>query len=260
MGPGADVEAQDAMARLTLDVVLMAGFGIASNTIGDPKPVPLLTELHYAMDESFRFVFLPCPLTSFCNGIHPSLRVGEKEKIYIDDIKGGIKLCEKLACGCGGCRTFSEPVRAVLLKLLPFLPAAKEREAHFARLYGIWDGWIQQMLARGPPPESDDSMWACITRVRDPSTGLFAHSSAAPEHQHAVMLQPMAIKRAHAQVQKAESRAYGCAVVLAGWGWSSRGLGAAVGRPMEGDRLQAEVASLIVGGLDTTAQTCSFTL
>ena len=33
-----------------------------------------------------------------------------------------------------------------------------------------------------------------------------------------------------------------------------------VGKPMEGDQLQAEVASLIVGGLDTTAQTCSFTL
>jgi cytochrome P450 len=32
------------------------------------------------------------------------------------------------------------------------------------------------------------------------------------------------------------------------------------GMPMEGDKLQAEVASLIVGGLDTTAQTCSFTL
>lgn len=67
-------------------------------------------------------------------------------------------------------------MRAVLLKLLPFLPAAKEREAHSARLYGIWDGWIQQMLARGPPSESDDSMWACISRVRDPSTGLFAHT------------------------------------------------------------------------------------
>ena len=61
MGPGTDVEVQDAMARLTLDVVLMAGFGIASNTIGDPEPVPLLTELHYAMDESFRHVCLPCP-------------------------------------------------------------------------------------------------------------------------------------------------------------------------------------------------------
>ena len=32
------------------------------------------------------------------------------------------------------------------------------------------------------------------------------------------------------------------------------------GKPLEGDQLQAEVASLIVGGLDTTAQTCSFTL
>ena len=32
------------------------------------------------------------------------------------------------------------------------------------------------------------------------------------------------------------------------------------GMPLEGDKLQAEMASLIVGGLDTTAQTCSFTL
>lgn len=32
------------------------------------------------------------------------------------------------------------------------------------------------------------------------------------------------------------------------------------GKPLEGDQLQAEVCSLIVGGLDTTAQTCSFTL
>ncbi|KAK9915097.1 hypothetical protein WJX75_004696 [Coccomyxa subellipsoidea] len=151
-GPNKDVEAQDLMARLTLDVVLMAGFGIASNTLTAPGPVPLLKELHFAMDESFR--------------------------------------------------TFSEPVRAVVLKLLPFLPAAKEREAHFVRLYGIWDGWVKEMQARGPPAETDDSMWACITRVRDPSTGM----------------------------------------------------------PMEGDKLQAEVASLIVGGLDTTAQTCSFTL
>lgn len=64
VGPGTDVEAQDAMARLTLDVVLMAGFGITSNTIGDPAPVPLLTELHYAMDESFRHVWLPCSSAS----------------------------------------------------------------------------------------------------------------------------------------------------------------------------------------------------
>ena len=55
-GPNKDVEAQDLMARLTLDVVLMAGFGIASNTLTAPGPVPLLKELHFAMDESFRYV------------------------------------------------------------------------------------------------------------------------------------------------------------------------------------------------------------
>jgi hypothetical protein len=54
LGHLAEVEAQDMLARLTLDVVLMAGFGIHSSTIADPQPVPLLKELHYAMDESFR--------------------------------------------------------------------------------------------------------------------------------------------------------------------------------------------------------------
>jgi hypothetical protein len=54
-GPAHDVEAQDIMARLTLDVVLISGFGIASDTLGSTdRAVPLLKELHYAMDESFR--------------------------------------------------------------------------------------------------------------------------------------------------------------------------------------------------------------
>ena len=39
-----------------------------------------------------------------------------------------------------------------------------------------------------------------------------------------------------------------------------RGCDMRAGKPLEGDKLQAEVASLIVGGLDTTAQTCSFTM
>ncbi len=53
-GPDKDMEAQDLMARLTLDVVLQAGFGICSQYLGDLQPVPLMQELHYAMDESFR--------------------------------------------------------------------------------------------------------------------------------------------------------------------------------------------------------------
>ncbi len=32
------------------------------------------------------------------------------------------------------------------------------------------------------------------------------------------------------------------------------------GRPLGGDLLQAEVAGIILGGLDTSAQTCAFTL
>ena len=49
-----ELEAQDMLARLTLDVILVAGFGLESNTIAETEPVPLLQELHYAMDESFR--------------------------------------------------------------------------------------------------------------------------------------------------------------------------------------------------------------
>ena len=32
------------------------------------------------------------------------------------------------------------------------------------------------------------------------------------------------------------------------------------GKPLSGDLLQAEVAGIILGGLDTSAQTCAFTL
>ena len=68
-------------------------------------------------------------------------------------------------------RTFSEPLRALALNMMPWLPAAAVRESHFCRLYAIWDGWIQHMLARGRCSEDDDSMWACMQRVRDPATG-----------------------------------------------------------------------------------------
>ena len=55
LGHQTEVEAQDLMARLTLDVVLKAGFKISSSYMADLHPVPLLQELHYAMDESFRY-------------------------------------------------------------------------------------------------------------------------------------------------------------------------------------------------------------
>ena len=54
LGPQQDVEAQDLMARLTLDIILRAGFGMCASYMSDLQPVPLLQELHYAMDESFR--------------------------------------------------------------------------------------------------------------------------------------------------------------------------------------------------------------
>ena len=59
LGPQKDVEAQDLMARLTLDIILRAGFGMRASYMSDLQPVPLLQELHYAMDESFRYLTIP---------------------------------------------------------------------------------------------------------------------------------------------------------------------------------------------------------
>ncbi len=56
LGQEKDVEAQDLMARLTLDIVLRAGFGMRASYMSDLEPVPLLQELHYAMEESFRYL------------------------------------------------------------------------------------------------------------------------------------------------------------------------------------------------------------
>ncbi|CAK0786682.1 hypothetical protein CVIRNUC_009896 [Coccomyxa viridis] len=44
------------------------------------------------------------------------------------------------------------------------------------------------------------------------------------------------------------------------WGCLSRVTDVKTGKPLSGDLLQAEVAGIILGGLDTTAQTCAFTL
>ncbi|CAL5222082.1 g4389 [Coccomyxa viridis] len=44
------------------------------------------------------------------------------------------------------------------------------------------------------------------------------------------------------------------------WGCLSRVEDQSTGKPLSGDLLQAEVAGIILGGLDTTAQTCAFTL
>ena len=59
LGQDKDVEAQDLMARLTLDIILQAGFGMRASYISDLQPVPLLQELHYAMEDSFRYLTKP---------------------------------------------------------------------------------------------------------------------------------------------------------------------------------------------------------
>lgn len=59
LGQQKDIEAQDLMARLTLDIILQAGFGMRASYMSDLQPIPLLQELHYAMDESFRYLTTP---------------------------------------------------------------------------------------------------------------------------------------------------------------------------------------------------------
>ena len=59
LGQQKEVEAQDLMARLTLDIILRAGFGMHASYMSDLQPVPLLQELHYAMEESFRYLTTP---------------------------------------------------------------------------------------------------------------------------------------------------------------------------------------------------------
>ena len=169
LGHQIDVEAQDLLARLTLDTVLTAGFGIESNTLANPQPVPLLQELHYAMDESFRcwLIFSNLDITTW-------IELQLLNIVYLSNPQAS----QAIQSRCAGIidlmlisRTFSEPGRALILQLLPSLPAAKKRKAHFTRLYSIWDNWIKQMQARGAPAPDDDSIWACITRIRDPATG-----------------------------------------------------------------------------------------
>lgn len=47
---------------------------------------------------------------------------------------------------------------------------------------------------------------------------------------------------------------------MARFSYSRPSPGWPAGQPLSGDLLQAEVAGIILGGLDTSAQTCAFTL
>ncbi len=53
-GNGHSSDVQDAMARITLDVILTTGFDLPSNAVDLEQPCPLLEDMHFLMAETFR--------------------------------------------------------------------------------------------------------------------------------------------------------------------------------------------------------------
>ena len=48
------VQVQDAMARITLDVIMATGFDLPSNAVDLDQACPLLEDMHFLMAETFR--------------------------------------------------------------------------------------------------------------------------------------------------------------------------------------------------------------
>lgn len=48
------MQVQDAMARLTLDVIMATGFDLPSDAVDLDKPCPLLEDMHFLMAETFK--------------------------------------------------------------------------------------------------------------------------------------------------------------------------------------------------------------
>ncbi len=48
------LQVQDAMARITLDVIMATGFDLPSNAVDLDKACPLLEDMHFLMAETFR--------------------------------------------------------------------------------------------------------------------------------------------------------------------------------------------------------------
>lgn len=82
LGQDKDIEAQDLMARLTLDIILQAGFGMRASYMSDLQSVPLLQELHYAMDESFRYLTKPCHALE-CSGRKTRQQRSETQQSHV---------------------------------------------------------------------------------------------------------------------------------------------------------------------------------
>ncbi|KAK9826204.1 hypothetical protein WJX81_007511 [Elliptochloris bilobata] len=68
-------------------------------------------------------------------------------------------------------RRITDPMFALYERWLPFLPAVRENRKLHETLYQMYEGMLDQMEARGPVAENDNSMWGCLKRIQDPKTG-----------------------------------------------------------------------------------------
>lgn len=124
--------------------------------------------------------------------------------------------------------------------------------------------------ARGKVSADDTSLWGCLSRVEDQRTGKGLLCSARVvemPHGHRTVADVICSldelgSFSNGWANAIEHHTYSqlclngipapmAASLLAHW---------AAGKQLSGDLLQAEVAGIILGGLDTTAQTCAFTL
>lgn len=88
-GPGRDIEVQDAMARVTLDVILTTGFDLPSNAVDLDAPCPLLEDMHFLMAETFR-----CVKALICWS--PSTQIAENLYVHeVMDDAGGMHVAKR---------------------------------------------------------------------------------------------------------------------------------------------------------------------
>ena len=159
-GPGRDIEVQDAMARVTLDVILTTGFDLPSNAVDLDAPCPLLEDMHFLMAETFRCVdalicWSPTTATrllriSMCIGDgcyrwHACRKVSTGATNALYPCKDGMSDMQWLQC-----RGFTNPFRKLSRKLAPNSALAKEFSSRLANLHSIWHQIMTDVLASAP--------------------------------------------------------------------------------------------------------------
>ncbi|KAK9833551.1 hypothetical protein WJX81_005391 [Elliptochloris bilobata] len=65
----------------------------------------------------------------------------------------------------------TNPLVCLYERWLPFLPAARENRRRHFHLYKMYEDMYDQLEAKWPVAEDDNSMWGCLKRIEDPVTG-----------------------------------------------------------------------------------------